>query len=55
MKGLSHYWGNIWASFEDKQIEHATLLEIVSAEMSFPGQANKQIITITREIEVKKL
>ncbi|MGM0619521.1 MAG: hypothetical protein ACQETJ_00615 [Bacteroidota bacterium] len=55
MKGLSHYWGNIWVSLEDKQIEHATLLEIVSAEMSFPGQANKQIMTITREIEVKKL
>lgn len=55
MKGLSHYWGNIWVSLEDKQIEHATMLEIVSAEMSFPGQPNKQIMTITREIEVKKL
>jgi hypothetical protein len=55
MKGLSHYWGNIWVSLEDKQIEHATMLEFVSAEMSFPGQPNKQIMTITREIEVKKL
>lgn len=55
MKGLSHYWGNIWVSLEDKQIEHATLLEIVSAEMSFPGQPNKQMMSITREIEVKKL
>ncbi|MFW5756948.1 MAG: hypothetical protein ACOCWK_10110 [Tangfeifania sp.] len=55
MKGLSHYWGNIWVSLEDKQIEHATMLEIVSAEMSFPGQPNNQIMTITREIKVKKL
>lgn len=55
MKGLSHYWGNIWVSLEDKQIEHATMLEIVSAEMSFPGQTNKQVMAITREIEVKKL
>lgn len=55
MKGLSHYWGNIWVSIEDKQIEHATMLEIVSAEMILPGQSNKQIMTITREIEVKKL
>jgi len=55
MKGLSHYWENIWVSLEDKQIEYATMLEIVSAEMSFPGQTNKQVMTITREIEVKKL
>lgn len=55
MKGLSHYWGNIWVSLEDKQIEHATMLEIVSAEMRLPGQPNKQVMTITREIEVKKL
>ena len=55
MKGISHYWGNIWVSLEDKQIEHATMLEIVSAEMSLPGLTNKQVMTITREIEVKKL
>jgi hypothetical protein len=55
MKGLSHYWGNIWVSLDDKQIEHATMLEIVSTEMSLSGQTNKQMMTITREIEVKKL
>jgi hypothetical protein len=55
MKGLSHYWGTIWVSIEDKQIEFATLLEIVSAEMQLPGQTGKQIMSITREIEMKKL
>jgi len=28
-KGRSHYWGEIWVSLEDKQIEHATLYEDV--------------------------
>jgi hypothetical protein len=55
MKGPSHYWGNIWVSLSDKQIEHATLREIVSAEMQFPGQTGKQVMSITREIEMKKL
>ena len=28
--GLSHYWGLIWVSLTDKQVEHATLNEHVS-------------------------
>lgn len=54
MKGISHYWGNIWVSLQDKQVEHATLYESVTAEMKLPGQQNPQMMSITRDIEVLK-
>jgi len=55
MKGRSHYWGTIWVSLEDKEIEHAVLYEDVIMEMILPGQTQKQALNITREITMKKL
>ncbi len=55
MKGRSHYWGTIWVSLEDKQIEHAVLYEDVVMEMNLPGQTNKQIMNTTREISFVKV
>jgi hypothetical protein len=55
MKGRSHYWGTIWVSLEDKQIEHAVLFEDVLMEMNLPGQTNKQIMDATREITYEKV
>ena len=55
MKGRSHYWGTIWISLEDKQIEHAVLYEDVVMEMNLPGQTNKQIMDATREISFVKV
>jgi hypothetical protein len=55
MKGRSHYWGTIWVSLSDKQIEYATLFEDVTANMKLPGQTNAQIIDVTREIVISKL
>jgi hypothetical protein len=55
MKGRSHYWGTIWVSLEDKQIEHAALYEDVVMEMNLPGQTNKQIMNATREISFVKV
>ena len=55
MKGRSHYWGTIWVSLEDKQIEHAVLYEDVVMEMNLPGQTNKQIMNATREISFVKV
>jgi hypothetical protein len=55
MIGRSHYWGTIWVSLEDKQIEHAVLYEDVVMEMNLPGQTNKQIIDATREISFVKV
>ena len=55
MKGRSHYWGTIWVSLEDKQVEHAVLFEDVVMEMNLPGQTNKQIMDATREISFVKV
>jgi hypothetical protein len=55
MKGRSHYWGTIWVSLEDKQIEHAVLYEDVLMELNLPGQTNKQIMDATREISFVKV
>ena len=55
MKGRSHYWGTIWVSLEDKQIEHAVLFEDVVMEMNLPGQTTKQIMNTTREISFVKV
>ena len=55
MKGRSHYWGTIWVSLEDKQIEHALLFEDVVMEILLPGQTQKQIMNATREITYEKV
>ena len=55
MKGRSHYWGTIWVSLEDKQVEHAVLYEDVVMEMNLPGQTSKQILNATREISFVKV
>jgi hypothetical protein len=49
-KGRSHYWGNIWVSLEDKQIEHAVLYEDVILDMNI-SPTQKQLIDATREIK----
>lgn len=54
MKGRSHYWGTIWVSVEDKQIEHAVLFEDVVMEIQLPGQTTKQVMDATREITFEK-
>lgn len=55
LKGRSHYWGTIWVSLVDKQIEHAELYEDVTMEMNLPGQNGKQIMDAVREIQFIKL
>lgn len=54
IKGRSHYWGAIWVSLTDKQIEHATLYEDVVMDMNFADQAS-QLMNSTRIIHVEKL
>ena len=48
-QGRSHYWGDIWVSLKDKQIEYATLLEDVLVEFGLPGQERKQQIGVLRK------
>jgi hypothetical protein len=55
MKGRSHYWGTIWVSLADKQVEHAVLYEDVIMEMLLPGQTQKQILNAVREISFVKV
>jgi hypothetical protein len=55
MKGRTNYWGNIWVSLEDKQIEHATLYEDGLMEMLFAGQSEKTLINVFREITFQKV
>jgi hypothetical protein len=55
LKGRSHYWGTIYVSLEDKQIEHAALYEDVIMEVTIPGQPQKQLVDAVREIRIKKV
>ena len=48
MKGRSDYWGEIWVSLTTKQIEYATLYEVVVADMKLPGQDTPQLINVFR-------
>ena len=47
-QGRSHYWGDIWVSLKDKQIEYATLFEDVLVEFRLPGQGGKQLTGVLR-------
>jgi hypothetical protein len=48
-QGRSHYWGDIWVSLKDKQIEYATLFEDVLVEFALPGKEGKQLIGVLRK------
>lgn len=55
VRGGSHYWGEIWVSLEDKQIEHGTLYENVVVETKMPGQENWQVGTVFRRGVFEKM
>lgn len=55
LKGRSHYWGTVWVSLEDKQIEEAVLYEDVVMEMKMHKEAPTQIINTTREISCQRI
>jgi hypothetical protein len=48
LTGRSDYWGDIWVSLATKQIEYATIEEVVVGEMKPPGQNTTQVINIFR-------
>ncbi len=53
INGRSLYWGRIWVSLEDKQIEYGNLNEDVIMEIMTSSQ-NKKFLNIQREVEFKK-
>jgi hypothetical protein len=55
IKGRSHYWGYVYVSLEDKQIEYAMMNEDVIMEIKFPGQENAQSANTIRKITLKKM
>ena len=48
LKGRSDFWGDIWVSLATKQVEYATLYEVVVGEMTLPGQAPPQVVNVFR-------
>jgi hypothetical protein len=48
LKGRSDYWGEIWVSLANKQIEYGTLYEVVVGEMKPPGQDATQVVNVFR-------
>ncbi len=55
IKGRSHYWGTIWVSLKDKEIEHAVLYEDVVMDIKFGGQPTGQLLNATREIIFERI
>jgi hypothetical protein len=55
MKGRSNYWGTIWMSLTDKQIERGVLYEDVNMEMKMGGQDKSQLLNTSRKIDFDKL
>lgn len=54
MKGRSHYWGEVYVSLEDKQIEYATLTEDVVTDVLVKGQENNFLGYTVRNIKLEK-
>ncbi len=46
--GRSHYWGQIWVSLTNKQIEYGTLFEDVLMDMTQPGAEKPQLMSVFR-------
>ncbi|MCF8357119.1 MAG: hypothetical protein K9H26_00065 [Prolixibacteraceae bacterium] len=54
IKGRSHYWGNIYVSLADRQIEYAVLHEDVVMHVEVIGQGNGNYVNTVREITLEK-
>ncbi len=55
IKGRTNYWGEIWVSLEDKQIEFSTLYEDGLMEIALEGSTNKTITNVFREMTFEKV
>ena len=55
VKGRSCYWGSLWVSLVDNQVEHVTLNEDVILKMTFPGNPTEQILNIQRDVMFDKM
>ena len=55
MSGRSHYWGEVYVSLKDKQIEYADLSEDVLTNVKVKGMDNIFHGYTVRKIELKKI
>ncbi len=55
MSGRSHYWGEIYVSLSDKQIEYANLTEDVLTDVKIKGQENNMLGYTIRYITLSKV
>ncbi len=55
MRGRSHYWGEVYVSLSDKQIEYANLTEDILTEMKIKGQENHTTGYTVRYITLSKI
>jgi hypothetical protein len=54
-KGRSLYWGEIWISLEDKQVEYATMVEDVIFRIKSAAFPQEQLLDLQREITFNKI
>ncbi len=55
MKGRSNYWGTLWLSLTDKQIEYGILWEDVNMDIKINGQEKSQLSNTSRKIEFMRI
>ncbi|HEX4065202.1 MAG TPA: hypothetical protein VHZ09_04195 [Acidobacteriaceae bacterium] len=48
MHARSDYWGQIWVSLANRQIEYATIYEEVTGEITLPGRTAAQPVSVFR-------
>jgi hypothetical protein len=53
--GRSLYWGTMWISLEDKQVEKVNLNEDLLMEMTFTGATTSSIMNMQREVVFEKV
>lgn len=55
MSGRSHYWGEVYVSLSDKQIEYASLSEDVVTDVTISGQPSNILGYTVRKINLLKI
>lgn len=55
LKGRSLYWGEMWISLEDKEVEYATMFEDVVFKLKTAAFPQEQIIDLQREVIFDKV
>jgi hypothetical protein len=54
-KGSEHYWGNVWVSLKDKQIECAVMYSTTLQKLKIIGLPQDLVVSTTREVKVEKI